>query len=122
MRGPAGRDNQRRYTQLPEEMLMSRSFDLGEIEHHRRRALSVGDQKKNKQSYDSPDSGWSERQNIATKYGQERHHPGANVLRPRPASNRHAKSVMELKDWERYWDQYQRKQYAQYKNGKIYHY
>ena len=119
--GPVGRDNQRRYTQVPQEMLMSRSFDLGEIEHHRRRALSVGDQKKNKKSYDSPDSGWNERHNVPTKYGQERSHPGANILRPKPASNRHAKSVMELKDWELYWDQYQRKQYAQYKNGKINH-
>ena len=119
--GPVGRDNQRRYTQLPEEMLMSRSFDLGEIEHQRRRALSVGDQKKNKKSYDSPDSGWSGKQNISAKYDQDRRHPGANILRPKPASNRHAKSVMELKDWELYWDQYQRKQYVQYKNGKIDH-
>ena len=121
--GPTDRNNQRRYTQLPEEMLMSRSFDLGEIEHHRRRALSVGDQK-NRRGHDTPDSsGRNERPNIPSKYDQERYNQRENILRTKTASksvNRHAKSVMELKDWEQYWDRYQRKQYAQYKHGKIF--
>ena len=115
----------KRYTQLPEEMLMSRSFDLGEIEHHRRRTLSLGEQKK-KRGYDTPDSGKrNERLRIPTKYDQERYNQRQNILGTKTTStpvNRHAKSVMELKDWELYWDQYQRKQYAQYKNGKTFNF
>ena len=112
--GPAPKN--RRYTEVPREaLLMSQSFDLGEIDHHhRRRALSVGNQKKQRPA-NTPD--FNERQRVESKYNQEmQKRQRDNILRTKTtdaAGDRHAQSVMDVRDWELYWDQYQSK-----KNGK----
>ncbi len=114
---PAPRSSQRRHTHIPEEALMSQSFDLGEIEHHRRRASSMGDQRKKKMAHYTPDLNErhrTQKSNVLSEH--EANSQRGNILRNKSSAipiDRHAQSAMDMRDWELYWDQYQHK-----KNGK----
>ena len=93
----------------PDSEMLSRSFDLDErlfMDIHERRRMTPEEKRRK-----------DERRSVRV---DERIRPGPDIRRTKSAkaAPRHTQSAFDMRDWELYWDEYQRKQNQQI-NGKV---